>query len=247
MKIFCSGSCRLFSAIRNTNDVKFIHTLEEPNFKGINFLGKFHDTKSHIQFIQFIKGDIELDDEIKKKFLTSYNYEKWKNIRFLDSINTIPDKIKILKEEIDNCDVYIFEICSLKIYNYKGKYCTWEQQINNDISNYNITIQNEQELLDDLYIIKSFFPEKKIIFQCHFRPNIIYNNITKIINNREIIYNTLVKFCNKNNNCFIYDPSVILEKNKSLFDGDTHFNHKGLMESFNFLYNNFLFKKLSFN
>ena len=122
-------------------------------------------------------------------------------------------------------------------------YCQYEQKYGNNIDDYDIIIQNELELYNDLLKIKNLFPNKKIIFQCHFRPNIIYNNIKKIINNREIIYNTLVKFCNENNNCFIYDPSIILEKNKSLFDGDTHFNHKGLIESFNFLYNNFLINK----
>ena len=109
MKIFCSGSCRLLSTIKNTNDIQCIHSLEEPYFKGINFLGKFHDTKCHIQFIKFIKGDIHLDDENLKFFFTAYNYEKWENIRFFEPITTIPDKIKQLKEEIDTCDVYIFE------------------------------------------------------------------------------------------------------------------------------------------
>jgi hypothetical protein len=61
MKIFCSGSCRLLTTLRNTSKIENIHLIEEPNFKGINFLGKFHDTKSHIQFIKFIKGEVELD------------------------------------------------------------------------------------------------------------------------------------------------------------------------------------------
>lgn len=148
-----------------------------------------------------------------------------------------------IKEELDNCDVYIFEICSIKIYNFEGAYCQFEQSLNNDVSNYNMTIQTEEQLLEDLYTIKSFFPDKKIIFQCHFRPNIIYNDKTKTIIQREKIYDTLVKFCNKNNKCFLYDPSVLLQKYNSLFDGDVHFNDRGFNESFNFLYNNFLTDK----
>ena len=57
--------------------------------------------------------------------------------------------------------IYIFEICSIKTYKYKGAYCQFEQNQNNDVSQYVITIQNEKELLEDLYVIKSFFPEKK--------------------------------------------------------------------------------------
>lgn len=243
MKIFCSGSCRLLAAIRNTKEIEIMHSFEEPNFKGINFLGKFHDTKSHIQFIKFIKGDIKLDDESLKNFFTAYNVEKWENARFFEPINTIPLKLFNLKKEIDNCDVYIFEICSIKTYKYKEAYCQYEQKQNNDVSQYDINIQNKKEILDDLYILKSFFPEKKIIFQCHFRPNIIYNDDTKVIKKRELIYNTLRNFCNKNNNCFLYDPSILLQQNNALFDGNTHFNSEGLNETFNFLYNNFLINK----
>lgn len=239
MKIFCSGSCRLLSTIRNTLDIETIHSLEEHYFKGINFLGKFHDTKSHIQFIKFIKGEVQLDAENLKNFFTAYNNDKWQNIRYFENLNTIPLKLHNLKKEINNCDIYIFEICSIRTYKYKGAYCQFEQKENNDISQYEITIQDEKELLDDLYTIRSFFPGKKIIFQCHFRPNIIYNDEKKAIEKRELIYNTLKNFCEKNN-CFLYDPSIILQQNNTLFDGDTHFNNRGFNESFNFLYHNFL-------
>jgi len=42
------------------------------NFVGINFLGKLHNTKQHIQFIKFIKDEIILSDDILSKFLRSY-------------------------------------------------------------------------------------------------------------------------------------------------------------------------------
>jgi hypothetical protein len=243
LKVFCSGSCRLLSTIKNTETIETIHSLEEPNFKGINFLGKFHDTKSHIQFIKFIKGEIQLDDENLKNFFTAYNDKKWEHIRFFEPKNIIPIKVNNLKKEIDECDIYIFEICSIKLYKYKGFYCQYEQKHNNDVSQYDITIQNEKELLDDLYVLKSFFPGKKIIFQCHFRPNIIYNDDNLRIEKRELIYNTLKKFCYENDTCFLYDPSILLQQNNKLFDGDTHFNDIGFNESFNLLYNNFLIHK----
>ena len=155
-------------------------------------------------------------------------------------MSSIPLKLKNLKNDIDNCDIYIFEICSIKTYKYKGAYCQFEQRPDNDVSEYEVTIQDEKEIIDDLYVLKSLFPEKKIVFQSHFRPNIIYNDETRTIKNRELIYRTLKNFCDKNKNCFLYDPSVLLQNDNSLFDGDTHFNSRGYVESFNFLYNNFL-------
>ena len=40
------------------------------NYTGINFLGKLHNTKQHIQFI---KDEIIIPDDILPKFLTTYN------------------------------------------------------------------------------------------------------------------------------------------------------------------------------
>ncbi len=34
------------------------------NFRRINFLGKLHNNKQHIQFIKFIKDEIILPDDI---------------------------------------------------------------------------------------------------------------------------------------------------------------------------------------
>jgi len=174
LKIFCSGSCRLLTTFANRTNIDAIHTLYGPYFEGTNFMGKFHDTKQHIQFIKYIKGIKDFNsDDITKRILTCYNYTKWTKHGIFEALDTIPQKIINLRSQIDNCDVYIFEICSLKLYNYKGFYCQYEQMPNNDISDYNVIIQDEEDLYKDLGIIKEFFPNKKIIFQCHFRPNII--------------------------------------------------------------------------
>jgi hypothetical protein len=188
IKVFSSGSCRLLNSLFNTDKIDMIHNLHQQHFLGTNFMGKFHDTKCHIQFILFLKNLINLDDDILKRFFTSYNIDKWSDIRIFDSLETIEKKLYNLKNEIDNCDIYIFEICSLKLYKYKNFFCQFEQMPNNDISEYDTIIQSEDDLFNDLYIIKSFFPNKKIIFQCHFRPNIINNDEKYKINNREIIY-----------------------------------------------------------
>jgi hypothetical protein len=242
MKVFCSGSCRLLTTFANKNNIDAIHTLYGPYFDGTNFIGKYHDTKQHIQFIRFLKGEIDFDDnDIRKRILTCYNYEKWNRHGILESMHTIPNKIANLRNQIDNCDIYIFEICSLKIYNYKGFYTQYEQMPNNDISDYNVVIQDKLDLFNDLFTIKNLFPNKKIIFQCHFRPNVIYNDETKAISKRETIYEVLLKFCNDNENCFLYDPSRVLIDNNNFFDGDNHFYENGYNASFKYLCDNYIF------
>ena len=242
MKIFCSGSCRLLHAMTDTDKIEVIHNLREPYFEGNNFISKLHDTKSHIQFINFIKGSISLDKEILKRCYTSYNIDRWQKLRIFEfgPIDMISKKIENLKNNIDTCNIYIFEICSIKLYKYKGFFCQCEQIFDNDVSDYEIITQSEEDLLNDLETLISFFPNKKFIFQSHFRPNIIYNDQSKEIDNRELIYNTLVKFCKTHINCQVYDPSLLLQANKSLFDGDIHFTYTGYDATFQRICNEYL-------
>lgn len=118
-----------------------------------------------------------------------------------------------------------------------------EFQVHFELTNeYNYVLQTEEELYEDLQTIRELIPNK-IIFQVHFRPNIIYNDVNQPIQKREIIYNTVNNFCKQNKNTVIYDPSILLQSNNSLFDGDTHFTDNGHIENFNYIYNNFLNKE----
>ena len=91
MKIFSSGSCRLVTTINNGYDKVFpIHSMFY-NFVGINFLGKLHNTKQHIQFIKFIKDEIILSDDILTKFLTSYS-NIGSNIGYCEDKSLLPFK-----------------------------------------------------------------------------------------------------------------------------------------------------------
>lgn len=233
MKIFTSGSCRLLIAINSDyNKILPIHSLYY-NFVGIDFLGKLHNTKQHIQFIKFIKNEITLSDDILSKFLTSYS-----NLQGCEDISLLPIKLDNIRKQFDECEWYIFEICSLKLYKNNGFDVHFE--LTND---YNFILQTEDELLQDLQIIRELIPKnKKILFQVHFRPNIIYNDNNRTIEKREIIYKIINNFCEKNENTYIYDPSIILKMDNSLFDGDTHFNVRGYVESFNYIYNNYINK-----
>jgi len=236
MKVFASGSCRLVTSINNGyNKVTPIHSMFH-NFAGINFLGKLHNTKQHIQFIKFITDKIIIPDNILPKFLTSYNYHTGGCI--CECLSLLPIKKENIKNQFDECEWYILEICSLKLYKNNGFEVQFE--LTNE---YNCILQTEEELLEDLHTIRELIPfKKKILFQVHFRPNIIYNDTTKTIDKRELIYNVINNFCKKNENTFIYDPSILLQKNHGLFDGDTHFRDNGLLESFNYIYNNYIKK-----
>ena len=126
----------------------------------------------------------------------------------------------------------------LKLYEKNGYQVQYE--LTND---YACILQSETDLYNDLEILQKLIPKgKKILFQLHFRPNVIYNNSSKIINKREIIFNVVNNFCNTHENAYFYDPSVLLNTNKSLYDGDTHFNYRGHKISFNYMYDNFLQK-----
>ena len=229
--IFSSGSCRLLCSLDLYKD-KSIHTVTNGFIGDINFLGKLHNIKQHIQFINYINNNIIIPVYILEKFLSNYNN---KRCNF-----GIPytQREYLLKQKFHECKFYIFEICSLKLYENDGY--NVQRQLTN---NYNTIVQSEQDLYNDLIILRNLIPEEKvIIFQCHFRPNIIYNDNSKKIKNREIIYNVLNQFCNNYKNTYLYDPSIILSYNQTLFDGDTHFNNEGYRENLNYILKNYIEK-----
>jgi hypothetical protein len=235
MKVFSSGSCRLVSSINDgRGKIEPIHSMFH-NFVGINFLGKLHNTKQHIQFIKWIEDQIELPEHILSSFLTSYGaYQGSRNGN--EPLELNPIKKKIIKDAFNDCDCYIFEICSLKLYEKDG--CQVQYELTND---YTCVTQSESDLYNDLLLLRSLIPEgKKLIIQTHFRPNIIYDDMSKAIEKREIIYNVVTTFCRDHTNVYVYDPSLLLKTDTSLFDGDTHFNERGLEMSFHYLYEKFI-------
>jgi hypothetical protein len=234
MKVFASGSCRLVTTINSGYGlITPIHSMFY-NFTGINFLGKLHNSKQHIQFIKFLKGELFIPADILPSFLTSFNVKPRGFV--CDKMDILPLKIENIRKQFDECDWYIFEISSLKLFKRNG----FEVMIEL-INNYDYSLQTENELMNDLIEIRKMIPlHKKILFQTHIRPNIIYNDKSKIINNREQIYNIVNEFCNNNHNCYLYDPSILLNKNHSLFDGDTHFTQEGHRAIFHNMYQNYL-------
>lgn len=240
MKVFVSGSCRLMASINNGhNKIIPIHSFYPlyTHYTGVNFLGKLFNIKQHIQFIKWINDEIELSEYILKSFLLSFS-EFACDSKKLDDKSLIPIKKHNIKESYNTCDYYMFEISSLKIYE-KNRY----QVLDRLTQDYQYNLQSEEDLYNDLVILYNLIPkDKPIIFQCHFRPNIIYKDESKAIINREIIYNVLNKFCSSNSNSYLYDPSILLNINPSLFDSDVHFNHIGYTMNFKYIYEKYIQK-----
>lgn len=196
-----------------------------------NFLGLTYNTRQHIQFIKFIKDEINFPENILYKCLINISHEE------------IENRKNILKKQFDTCEWYIFEISSLKLYNSNDQEIgIYELNIKNNENHQLSAILTEEELYTDLYTIRSLIPkDKKILFQTHFRLQIIYDN-DNIINNREIIYNVVNKFCKDNENTYIYDPSVLLKTNLEYIHDDFHFSTKGYYASMEYIYNTYLSK-----
>lgn len=235
MKIFASGSCRLVASVNDGHGkVRPIHSMFH-NFTGINFLGKLHNTKQHIQFLRFLKDEITLPDDILRKFLTSYGGFHG---RFTDceDRSLLPLKKEAIKHQFDDCEWYLFEICSMKRYQYNGF------EVQHEVTKeYSCSVQTEAELMEDLHTIRALVPaQKKILFQVHFRPDVIYGDPRQAIVQRDTIYRTVHAFCQQTEHTFLHDPSVLLRANRALFDGDTHFSPRGLRENFAYLYSHYL-------
>jgi len=132
--------------------------------------------------------------------------------------------------KIEECDIYIFEICSMKTYtditkmyqtNYVDKNCV-------------VHSQNAEDLYNDLHIIRGLFPPDKIvIFQTHFRLNLIYNDESQSIDARNTIYETVKKFTENSKNTFICDPNEIIITLDYLKDSN-HWSDIGIIACFNY-------------
>lgn len=235
-KIFCSGSCRLLTTIADGHDhVLPIHSMFY-NFVGINFLGKLHNIKQHIQFVKFLKGEIEIPSSILPKFLTSYScLEKFSGCT-MEPPRLLPCKINSIRKQWDECEWYVFEICSLKLYRHQGYEVQCELTTDHDP----ITLQTDEDLMKDLFLLRSMIPQdKKILFQVHFRLDVIHQDPSQQIPMRETIFRTVEKFCREQENTFIYDPSMWLKSNPSHYGNATHLNPVGHQASFDFMVRTF--------
>ena len=235
LNVFASGSCRLLENIdTGHNQINPIHSLfcrqSYDEYNGINFMGKLHNTKQHIAFLKLLRNEINIPHHILSLFLHTY---------FIND-PSVKEKLSKLRDNFKNCDVFIFEICSTKLYQKDGWPLLQEQWIEKlyekdecppilewfKAHHIDIIHQTEEDIFNDMNIIRSLIPPNKhLVFQCHFRLGYIYNKDV-IIESRELVYNLINKFISKNKNTYIYDPSILLRSKPEYLNNDNmHFNY----------------------
>lgn len=219
IRVFASGSCRLLttlSRMKNCN-INCVHTMDQ-NFTGTNFLGKLHTTKQHIQLLEYLRNEIVIPDINRSYFLTTSNKTR---LPMIDRSNPVQSK-KVLSVEINNCDVFMFEVSSIKNFKYNETYLNIE--FLDDNIKYTESTMEYNEILNDIILLSNYV-KKPIIFLCNFRPQIYGKDI---IQNREIIYNACKDGAKQTGNYF-YDPSEIVKTYgyNSVLDDEYHWNRAG--------------------
>jgi hypothetical protein len=204
MKAFTSGSCRLLQKLEDgKGKFQLVHSLnrEEPGHDGINFLGKLHNTQQHLAFLKLIKKNMYIPHDIRRLFLHSY---------FIN-MPDVDERLSNIRSEFDSCDVYIFEICSLKLYCRDDWTILQEQWLQNET--HYIRQQTEDDFEEDLNYIRHIIPiNKPIVFQCHFR--------NPCIENREKIYKYLLNFVSSTPNTYLYDPTELATEHPEYLNPD---------------------------
>lgn len=228
--VFGSGTCRLLHTLDvGSNILNPIHTFCGNEFKGINFLGKQKNSRNHIQFLKYIKSEIELPEDVKNDFFSAFS-DKY------DASKRPPNpyqNIEQIRNLFDSCDVYLFEIASIKI----------QKRMNFYVSDENTTdflqfVLTKEELMEDLEeIVRLVGPNKKIIFLNHLRLQQFGGG--PVIENREIVYKAIYEICEKYNNVFQYDPTLMI-RNKSdytkYFGDPWHYTTEGMSVNLKCLY-----------
>lgn len=231
-KVFASGSCRLLTSInRGKGVIEPLHSMYR-NFFGANFLGKFHNTKQHIQFIDWIHERIDIPEDYYQHIFTHVN--KSFCPRQPRSEESWSDKRKAIRNGFNHCDVYMFEICSTKIYEVNDIQIQcelWRRAPSYE--------QNESQVISDLnHLVKLLPVGAKVLLQCHFRPNIYREDQNLVIPNRELIYNALKKFSDSNPNVILWDPSQMIKQDKRCIGREgNHFTPHGHSRNFSSLCN----------
>ena len=204
LKVLGIGSCRiltpLFKLYKSNKNIHIHNCLEnffeKQTFTGNNFLGKLHNSKEIIQFINFIKNNITLPQEILKLFLTAFSKYRCPNIERENN----PSKIlKDIQNDFNNISTIFIEISSIKIYKFKNYFVNVEHISSpnpyiNDYKNI-MYIQTKEDLISDLKNIIDIIGNKKIVFITHLN---IHNIQNRIIIKESIEYVTL--HFNSNNN-----------------------------------------------
>jgi hypothetical protein len=224
MSITLFGTCRL-NNISNHNNLN-------------NLINYSHSTKEVIQFINFLKGELNIPNPYNKLcFRTAICDNK-----FID-YNDIYNKLFI------DTDIFIIEICSNKKYIHNDFYlhhlCVDKRFSDHNkntpheiLNNFIIENQNDEEVENDILEIQKMLYPKKIIIVSHYNSK---QKNGEYINSRNHLINLLDYICKKNDIPFI-NPTIVLSnytQEQVITDDLGHYTHFGINEFANYM-NNFL-------
>lgn len=237
--VFASGSCRLLVSLsdgRLTDGrqvVRPLHALMLHGFLGNNFLCKLHNTRQHIQFLRLIDGSLAVPDDILASFLTSHNQTKWRGRVPGDNAA----KLRSLRDAFHECSVYMFEICSMKLYERDGYQVQFELT-----DDYTMARQTVDDLVRDLETLVGMVPAgRRIVFQSHFRPQIVSGALSDAdgggrVQSREDIFHALRLVASRHANVLVHDPSELIRADRAMLGDPTHFSPMGYQKNFAHVY-----------
>ena len=227
MSVTLFGTCRL-NNIYNHNNL-------------INIINYSHSTKEVIQFIKFLKGEMNIPTPYNKLCFRTAICEN----KFIDYNNTYN---KLFVET----DIFIIEICSNKKYIHNNFYlhhlCVDKRfgDFNKNtpyeiLNDFIIEKQSDEEIENDILEIQRMLYPKKIIIVSHYNSK----QNGEYLNSRNNLINLLDSICKKYDIPFI-NPTIVLSNysQEQVMKNDLgHFTDFGINEFSNYV-NNFL--KLEF-
>lgn len=190
MKFFISSSCRLGQIV---NPTPYHHLFHHT-----------HNTKEFIQFVKYIKDEIDIPKEIRRKVFRGILIGK------VDSDKI--DKNRLLKEWNES-EYVVIEICSKKIYEENDIYLhhlavDGGDKISNAEQESDVAkIQSQEDLHEDLKIIKKITKNKKLIILPHINPF--------KFEKRKLFINLIQKECHELNIDFLNISKFIEKKHTS--------------------------------
>lgn len=189
--IFISASCRYGQLV---NPRPYHHQINHT-----------HNTKDFIQYIQYVKGELDIPNDLESKIFREQclRHRAGKPLIRIDQ--------KKLLDEYSNSRNVISEICSQKI-TYEDGFIF--HRLTTNFTNFKI--QTNEELYNDLKIMKQIASDKKLIVCTHI-------NIEKFPK-RSLLIDTLSKYCKDLNILFLNASKLIHRHHTSDIN---HLNNSG--------------------
>lgn len=241
MLIFSSGSCRLLSSFdSNVIIKKKIDSLHYVNWdiisNGNNFISKLHNPKQHLAFLKLIFNELNYEEKDLAILFSMHPYSDKQHYNY-NSLEEFYDKLDNIRNNIYNCNVFIFEFCSIKHYKNKYNNLPCHVELIDNYKEYIISYKDKnefnQDVLDLINYVNLKFNKPLIILLGHIR-NWYIDKEHAFIEEREYIYQHIKSISNINNNIKYIDPIEYINKND--LQDNSHYNESGFNKNYDKIY-----------